>query len=148
MLKAQVEKFNSMLQGIDRIYEDYAKQYGLTFMSLRVLDVLYSSEKPCTQKDVCDISRYNKQVVNAIIKGFQKKGYITLCEDSEDRRNKYLGFTEAGEDFARGVIEPLRQAEKNAMLTLSYVERDSFIELLEKCYNGYVSASADIINNN
>lgn len=145
MLKSQLEKFGGMLRGIDRIYEDYAKQSGLTFMSLRVLDILFSSEKPCTQRDVCEISRYNKQVVNAIIKGFQKKGYITLCEDSEDRRNKHLSFTEAGQSFARGVIEPLRQAEKNAMLAMSYVERESFIALFEKCYEGYLTAASDII---
>lgn len=147
MLKSQLEKFGGMLRGIDRIYEDYAKQSGLTVMSLRVLDIIYRSERSCTQKDICESSHYNKQVVNAIIKGFQQKGYLELCEDAEDRRSKYISFTQQGRAYAREIIEPLWQAEKNAMLEMSYVEREGFIAMLERCYEGYLTATSDIIGN-
>ena len=66
MLENQFFQFNKIMLGIEKIYENYAKSVGLTYMSLTVLQIIYHSEKPCTQKKICDDSHYNKQIVNSV----------------------------------------------------------------------------------
>ena len=46
MLKRQLARFNHIMQGIERVYENYAKSVGLTYMSLTVLEIISYNETP------------------------------------------------------------------------------------------------------
>ena len=83
MPKNQFSQFNKIMLGIEKIYEDYAKRVGLTYMSLTVLQIIYHFDKPCTQKNICEDSHYNKQIVNSIIKNFYESSEISSDEDEE-----------------------------------------------------------------
>ena len=130
--------FLCLLRGDD--YDHYAKTVGLTYMSLTVLEIVYYAEAPQTQKDICALCHYNKQVVNMIVKGFSNKGYIKFVEVSEDRRNKYVLFTDVGQNYAQTVLEPLWNLEKKALTVLSDEERKMMLEMMERCYQGYSNA--------
>lgn len=140
MLKNQLAKFNHLTQGIEKVYEDYAKSVGLTYMSLTVLQIICYAEKPCTQKEICLQSHYNKQIVNAIVRGFFDKGYIRFEEVPDDRRNKYVLLTESGKKFADEILQPLWEIEKKALSVLTDEEWNAALRILEKCYNGYINA--------
>ena len=140
MLRAQLTEFNHIMQGIDKIYEDYAKSVGLTYMSMVVLEIIYHSELPLTQREVCEQSHYNKQVVNSIIKNFYEKGYVSLQEVPNDRRNKHIFFTESGKKYADAILLDLWEIEKKALSVLSEEERSSMLEMLRRCFGGYKSA--------
>ena len=137
MLKKQLAKFNHLMQGIEKFYEEYAKTVGLTYMSLTVLEIIYHAETPCTQKEICDLSHYNKQVVNMIVKSFKKNGYVKFTQVSEDRRNKYVLLTEYGKTYADMIMFPLEEMEEKALTVLSEKERVEMLDMLERCYNGY-----------
>ena len=137
MLKKQLAKFNHLMQGIEKFYEEYAKTVGLTYMSLTVLEIIYHAETPCTQKEICDLSHYNKQVVNMIVKSFKKNGYVKFTQVSEDRRNKYVILTEYGKTYADMIMFPLEEMEEKALTVLSVKERAKMLEMLERCYDGY-----------
>lgn len=141
MLKQQLAKFNHIMQGIEKIYEDYAKSVGLTYMSLTVLEIIYYSETPCTQKEICGQSHYNKQMVNTIVKSFYDKGYLMLTEVEADRRNKHISFSESGRNYADGIMNPLWEIEKQALSVLSDKEREILLEMMGRCYEGYKNAS-------
>ena len=138
MLRKQLAQFNHIMQGIEKFYEDYAKSVGLTYMSFTVLQILYHTENPITQKEICAECHYNKQVVNTIVKNFYESGYVTFEEVPEDRRNKYVLFTENGKAHADGIITPLSKMEDNALLILSEEEREKMLFMLEKCYKGFL----------
>ena len=137
MLKRQLARFNHIMQGIEKFYEIYAKSAGLTCMSLTVLEILYHAESPCTQKEICGFSHYNKQVVNTIVKSFYQKGYVEFCAVLDDRRNKHVLLTESGKQYADKIMEPLMEIEEKALSVLSDDERLAMLEMLERCYNGY-----------
>ena len=137
MLKKQLARFNHLMQGIEKCYEEYAKRVGLTYMSLTVLEIIYHAETPCTQKGICALSHYNKQVVNTIVKNFAENGYVQFTEVPEDRRNKYVLFTESGKSYADTIILPLEEMEEKALTVLSEKERAKMLDMLERCYEGY-----------
>ena len=141
MLKKQLAKFNHIMQGIEKIYEDYAKSVGLTYMSLTVLEIIYYSETPCTQKEICEQSHYNKQMVNTIVKSFYDKGYLMLTEVEADRRNKHISLSESGRNYADVIMNPLWKIEKQALSVLSDKERETLLEMLGRCYEGFRTAS-------
>ena len=141
MLKKQLAKFNHIMQGIEKIYEDYAKSVGLTYMSLTVLEIIYYSETPCTQKEICEQSHYNKQMVNTIVKSFYDKGYLMLTEVEADRRNKHISLSESGRNYADSIMNPLWEIEKQALSVLSDKERETLLEMMGRCYEGYKNAS-------
>ena len=144
MLKRQLARFNHIMQGIERIYEDYAKSVGLTYMSLTVLQIISYAETPCTQKEICEQSHYNKQIVNSIIRGFTDKGYLAFREVESDRRNKHVLLTEKGKAYATEILAPLCGIEQKAITVLSKKERESLLDMLEKCYHGYLKAQLKI----
>ena len=144
MLRKQLEKFNHIMQGIEKFYEDYAKSVGLTYMSLTVLQILYHAENPVTQKEICTESHYNKQVVNTIIKNLHASGYVRFAEVLEDRRNKYVLFTESGKEYADKIMIPLGEMEDRALQVLSEEEREKMLSMLEQCYKGFISQKMDI----
>ena len=140
MLKQQFAKFNQLMQGIEKVYEDYAKSVGLTYMSLTVLQIVCNAEEPLTQKEICEICYYNKQVVNAITKTFYEQRYICFRELPNDRRNKHVLLTENGRQYADAVLDPLHEIEKKALIVLTDGEREQLLGMLGRCYEGYRSA--------
>ena len=140
MLKRQLARFNHIMQGIERVYEDYAKSVGLTYMSLTVLEIICYNETPPTQKEICEQSHYNKQIVNSIIKGFADKGYLEFCEVESDRRNKQVLLTDSGKAYAAETLSPLWEIEQKAVTVLSDKERENLLNMLERCYSGYRKA--------
>lgn len=137
MLKKQLARFNHLMQGIEKFYEEYAKTDGLTYMSLTVLEIIYHAETPCTQKEICALSHYNKQVVNTIVKNFTESGYVQFTEVREDRRNKYVMLTGTGKAYADTIMLPLEEMEEKALTVLSETERGEMLDMLERCYEGY-----------
>ena len=137
MLREQLSKFNSIMQGIEKFYEDYAKSVGLTYMSLTVLEIIYYASKPITQKEICEESHYIKQMVNTIVKTFYENGYIEFAAVSQDRRNKYVLFTESGKAYADKIMKPLMEMEEKAITVLSNQEREEMLNMLERCYKEY-----------
>lgn len=137
MFREQLSRFNCIMQGIEKFYEDYAKSVGLSYMSLTVLEIIYYAPNPITQKEICAESHYIKQMVNTIVKNFHEAGYVEFAEVVEDRRNKYVQFTEIGRKYAEEIIKPLEKMEERAITVLSDEEREQMLEMLECCYSGY-----------
>ena len=141
MLKRQLARFNHIMQGIERVYEDYAKSVGLTYMSLTVLEIISYNETPPTQKEICKQSHYNKQIVNSIIKGFTDKGYLEFREVESDRRNKQVLLTDSGKAYADEILNPLWEIEQKAVTVLSDKEREKLLDMLERCFDAYRTAT-------
>lgn len=114
----------------DRLYQDYAKSFGMSYMGMMVLDILYD-EGPISQKEIAEEMMCSKQIVNQIVRVLWEKGYAELSEDVSDRRNKRVRLTESGVAYAEKVLLPLYEASESAFDVLGAEKSDEMIRSLD-----------------
>ena len=141
-IKSPAARFTEKWQSLERVYVEYAKSKGLTYMSFTVLEIIYNHPDCCTQKLICEHSLYTKQSVNAIIKAFWEQGYVELKEEMADRRNKRILFTEKGQSYADDVIGRYAPVEKEAMDRLTDEQWEQLIGMAET-YGKHFCAGID-----
>lgn len=129
-VEQDIKQFCDAWQGINMVYEDYARSIDIPYTSLCILSMLTQTEN-CTQKLICELTLLPKQTVNTIITGFYKSHFIELRELPEDRRTKTIHLTREGQEYADRVIPHIRAAEKKAMERLSDEQRQALLEGIE-----------------
>ena len=129
------------------VYDRCAKQHGLTANELFVLDILWFAPEGCTQTEICERLSSNKQTIAAIVTRFWKKGYLTLEEVTEDRRNKRIRFTESGKAYARAIIPPAADAENLAMAELGIENLTELVDLTTSLTESMEKHFSDIKEN-
>lgn len=129
-IKNQESRLLDSCRAIDDLYENYAKKFGLTYMSLTVLECIYEHADDCTQKLISEETRYPKQSVNMIIKSFYDEKYIRLTETAADRRNKKIVLTKKGADYIEKVILPLWKIDEAATEEISDEDRETFLKCI------------------
>lgn len=134
--KSYIRAFDDLMS----TYDYYARQNGLQSKSLQILLWLYHypkrNEKNITQQFLVRKTQSSKQVVNATIKSWGKKGFLELIENPDDKRHKFIRLTPLGQSYAQKVILPLEQMEKASFQILSNEEK----ELLNKLTRKYTAA--------
>lgn len=113
-----INQYCSYIHEWDAVYEEYAKSVGLSYTGLIVLYEIYEIEN-CTQKKLGEYCFIPKQTVNAVVTSFYKKGWITLEEMPQDRRNKTIHLTEKGRKDTEEILEKVKENENKAMEQLS-----------------------------
>lgn len=126
-IETQIQEYCAYIQAWNAAYEEYARSVGLSFTSLSVLSALFHTEN-CTQKMLCARCFLPKQTVNAVVTSFYKKGWVTLRELPEDRRNKTIHFTETGYVEAEQILRRVRESEQAAMRCMSAEEREALLK--------------------
>lgn len=107
----QLNKYYAVWQEYNYVYGEWANAHGLSDNSLLVLSALYEGEDDCTQKKISQRWMIPKQTVNMILKDFEKKGFVRFSAMQEDKRNKIIHLTDAGQEYANNIISELRKAE-------------------------------------
>ncbi|GAA0265684.1 MarR family winged helix-turn-helix transcriptional regulator [Faecalicatena contorta] len=111
------------------LYDEYAKRNGLLMKSLLVLNALYYAKDGMTQKEITDRTFQSKQTVNLIIKNLLKEGYVTVEENPENKRIKFVKLTEEGRNYAKEPVVHITWAEDTAMSMLTPEEQEQLISL-------------------
>ena len=114
------------------LYEQYARQHGINGKALSILLWIYYSQSGITQKRLADETYSSKQVINSVINGLKEKAFIYFVDSTRDKREKVVRLTLAGEHYCATLLDPLEQAEMNAMATLSNEQQIQLIELMSK----------------
>lgn len=117
--------------GINEAYEQWAKKRGVTSNTLFVLYAVGERPEECTQRYICERLLLPKQTVNTILAGLEKKGLIFREMALEDKRNKLVRLTEAGEQYAKALLAELAEAEGAALAAMSDDQRQAFITTSE-----------------
>lgn len=131
-VKIESKKIVRILDQQKSIYENYAKENGLQGRSLQLLLWIYYNQKGVSQSYLVEKTLLSKQVVNATIQVWQKKGYIELVSTENDKRQKLVKLTEKGNQNSKKILDPLETVEVRALSTLSYEERQLFQTLFSK----------------
>ena len=126
------DKLIQQFQNMDNAYEAYAKSKELTYLSLMVLEEIYTLGDGCTQKQISERTHYPKQSVNLVVKGFLEEGLVSLREKPKNRKNKGIYLTEAGLSRCQSVIAPLRCQENAVFAELGKQDSQELLRLLER----------------
>lgn len=98
-------------------------------MFLLVVNVLFYAKDGMTQTDICQRTFQSKQTVNLIIKNLLAEGYVTVTEVPENKRNKIVRMTEAGQVYCEKVVRHITWAEDRAMSMFTAEEQKRLIDL-------------------
>ncbi len=107
----ELQRYYSLWKDCNAMYEEWAKEQGLSSNGMLVLYSFYSGEEICTQKTICQKWGIPKQTVNTILKDLEQKGYVQMLSLPEDKRNKQIRLTPAGKAYADTVIGKLQEKE-------------------------------------
>lgn len=132
-IREQIKLVNIALSGTLDLYRIWAKKHQLNYNALVILYTL-NDYKECTQKQICDWWALPKQTVHGILLDFEKKGYVTITANAENKRERLIAFTEDGKIFASSILDKLHQMEENAMHKLGEEKRKQLIESNAKYY--------------
>lgn len=144
-LEKQTRLYTRQMDENRSLYECYARANGLTGKSLLILMWIYYTPQGISQQTICRKTYSTKQVVNATIKVFQKKGYLQITGDDKDKRAKRLQLTPAGQAFASPILDELEQAEMRAMSLLSSDQQAQFLDLLTILNDGFRGEMAELL---
>lgn len=107
----QLNRYYSVWQEYNYVYEEWAKAHGMSVNSLLVLSAIHEGGNDCTQRKISQRWMIPKQTINMILKELERKGLVELLPMQEDKRNKLIQFTPAGDEYADGIISKLRKVE-------------------------------------
>jgi len=127
-MKSQVRRYYNIWREMLVSYEEWAKEYGISYNCLLVLYSLWEDRENCTQKEICRQWVLPKQTVNTILKDLQKKGMIDFKVMEKDHRNKSIHLTKEGEGLTEEIIPALQELEASVMEKLGEARSSSLIE--------------------
>lgn len=125
-IREQIRLVNAALSGTMDLYRIWAKRCHVSYNALLVLYTL-EDLKVCTQKQICTWWALPKQTVHGILLELEKKGYVTLAENKENKRERLVTFTEEGKALAASLLTPLHAMEEGAMEQLGEETRRRLI---------------------
>lgn len=128
-LKKQMMEINQLCNENDGIYHDIAQSYGLSDSVYWILYILYNSDIPVSQTDLCSNWYYSKQTVNSSISTMVQKGWIALEVVPGTRNRKNIVLTESGRAFCSKAVGETQEIEERAFSRITDKERDLFITL-------------------
>ena len=132
-IRNQIKLVNTALSGTLDLYRIWAKKNQLNYNALVILYTL-DDFKSCTQKQICQWWALPKQTVHGILLDFEKKDYIAITANKENKRERLITLTDSGKDFARAILEPLYKMEENAMEKLGSELRNQLIQSNTRYY--------------
>ena len=120
MSRNNVDRIYDTVKKINRVYETWSNQHGLTLYEMQMFYVICQREDGCiTQKELCQELDAPKTSVNSIIKRQLQAGWIHMEVNPQNKREKVISLTEAGEAFAKRLIDPLLAYEEEAAEQMS-----------------------------
>lgn len=126
-INQDIKNYYDVYWGINSIYENWAKNHGLTINSLFTLYLIYEYPEQCTLRFLCEKLLFPKQTINTILDSFEEKGYLIRETSASDKRSKNIMLTEAGGQYAANLLSDLLAFEQEAFLQMSSKEREGMI---------------------
>lgn len=132
LLMKELDRFYNLWRESTAIYEDWAKQQGLSNNAVMVMDSIYSDRENCTPSSISHKWFIPKQTVNTILRDFEKKEYITLLPHPKDKRNKIIQLTKKGEEVMSNIVLKLKKLEFYTLSQMGKEKVDSMNDRLEE----------------
>lgn len=124
--------FISGIYAIDKLYDEYAKCVGLTYIGLMVLNAIHEVDGVFTQKQIAERTGLPKQSVNVVVRSLWEQGFLEMKELPRDRRNKEIWLSESGKEYTQRIIGALANTVETALARLTYMQRQDVINAIDQ----------------
>lgn len=124
--------FDRMLNGLDRIYSEFARTCGLSDCAYWMLVDTSTAGGSIAVSRLTSEWFYSKQTINSAIKTLTARGFATLEFAEGSRKNKVVSLTEEGRRFAKRYAMPAQGAEQRAFDALEPCEQREIMCLIGK----------------
>lgn len=124
--------FDRMLNGLDRIYSEFARTCGLSDCAYWMLVDTSAAGGSVAVSRLTSEWFYSKQTINSAIKTLRARGLATLEFAEGSRKNKVVRLTEEGVRFAKRYALPAQKAEQQAFEALEPWEQREIMRLIGK----------------
>lgn len=124
--------FDRMLNGLDRIYSEFARTCGLSDCAYWMLVDTSTAGGSIAVSRLTSEWFYSKQTINSAIKTLTVRGFATLEFAEGSRKNKVVSLTEEGRRFAKRYAMPAQEAEQRAFDALEPCEQREIMRLIGK----------------
>ena len=107
----------------------------LTFAQVHLLFTLEKQPKQCClMKELERKMGVAQSTIAGLVKRCAEKGLVVCCEDTEDRRAKYVHITDKGLQVCADTVEKIHRSEQRMIKLLTEEESGELIRLLTKVY--------------
>ncbi len=127
---------------IKNLYSKWAKKKGVNYQKLLTLYVIYEMGA-CTQSDIVNYYGIPKQTINKITGLLMDSGMIVMEPNENEGRQKIMKYTEAGEEYAKSILEPLICLEDKVAAMLGEDNTRKLAELMD-LYKEYMSEALEM----
>lgn len=117
---------------LEKRYESVETRYGLYNIDILILLYLDRAGQFNTSKDIMKLNMFTKGHISQALSRLQKKGYIKIEQDSEDRRYAHNYLTEEASPIMEKVKKISREIRETIMEGVTEEERKTLTELAEK----------------
>lgn len=131
-LQTRARKFSYVRDQHFSIYEQYARKHGINGKELTVMFWLYRKADGVTQETLQKYTFSTKQVIRAIIKKYEERGYVDLTQSVSDKRKKIVKLTKLGQEHFAQILDPIDDLEAQALAQLDDEHYQVLIESLEQ----------------
>lgn len=107
-----LEDLENDYRRLDRLYNDFAKLHGETYLSLAALEILAAYPEGISQKRIAQEVFASKQTVNSLMRAFEKRGLVEQRASTTDGRSKMHILTEQGRLHAANTVGALHAIDR------------------------------------
>ena len=127
--RALLDRFYLCTNKMDGLYYLAARRLGVKENAFALLYALYDGT-PRSQKQLSEELLIPKTTINTIVKEYLDLGYLVLVPN-EHSREKEVALTPEGQDYAHAVLQPIYQAEEQALKRTLEQFSPRFVEAVE-----------------
>ena len=118
---------------IVRRYQPLLRELDLTYTQYITMMVLWEKEE-VNEKDLVSSLYLKANTLTDLLKKLERKGYVEICRDENDRRQIIIRLTEAGRDLRKKAVHVPKTLAEEQWLTPE--EAETYRRLLYKLLDG------------
>lgn len=139
MMQNLIQILKMINDNVEKITNKQLKEYGITFSQIRIIFVLYRSEKGVySLKELEKIFDVSQQTMAGIVKRLEVKKLIESLGDSEDKRIKRVQLTDSGRKLGKVLLFKMDEVEEKLLSGISQSERKELMNILKRVYENVI----------
>ncbi len=123
--------FGKAIYHVDAVYEDFAKESGVTSPTLLWILYALNDGREHTQREICVDWELPKSTVNTVMTELKKNEYVELIPIRGKRREMTIVLTQSGKTYAAALLAGIYKKEAEVFRQLDADDRQ-IIYRLEK----------------
>ena len=140
-----IDIINNRIKKLNSLYHMAAIKSNISDGEVDIWSVLLNTDDEFSQQDLCETLSLPKQIINSLVSGLIKKGFVFLEHAQGSRNRKIIRLTDKGRRYGNERIKWIFETEQRAMEDTDPQEMQVYIIMLEKyikCFRKEIEESS------